>query len=107
MRLDISEWSVEYDELTVTIWISTKQADYKLLSAAPEYLAVWQALQRKTVTSQPPSRLPAHARHTWDFPVTEGTSGLFVGRLSPHALLGCCRRIPHRHSSSWPSRSCD
>ena len=48
-RLDISEWSVEYDELVVTIWVSTEKADYKLISAAPEYLELWQTLQLKTV----------------------------------------------------------
>ena len=49
VRLDVSEWSVEYDELLVTVWASTSSADYKLLSAAPIYRQFWQTLQRKTV----------------------------------------------------------
>ena len=31
----VTEWSVEYDELDVTVWVSTSVADYKLLSPAP------------------------------------------------------------------------
>ena len=49
MRLSgVTEWSVEYDELTVTVWVSTSVADYKLLSPAPLYSALWEVLQRKT-----------------------------------------------------------
>ena len=28
----VREWSVEYDELNVTIWVSTDVADYKLFT---------------------------------------------------------------------------
>ena len=43
----VKEWSVEYDELTVTVWVSTETADYKLLSPAPLYAPLWEVLQRK------------------------------------------------------------
>ncbi|KAL1503712.1 hypothetical protein AB1Y20_012185 [Prymnesium parvum] len=51
VRLEVKEWSVEYDELAVTVWVSTARADYKLLSAAPPYEALWRTLQRKTVVA--------------------------------------------------------
>ena len=44
----VPEWSVEYDELTVVIWVSTAVADYKLLAPAAQYDAFWQVLRRKT-----------------------------------------------------------
>ena len=44
----VTEWSVEYDDLAVTVWVSTTTADYKLISAAPLYEALWQELQCKT-----------------------------------------------------------
>ena len=44
----VREWSVEYDELRVTVWVSTATADYKLLSPAPLYAELWAVLQRKT-----------------------------------------------------------
>ena len=44
----VSEWSVEYDELTVTVWVSTATADYKLVSPAPLYAQMWEVLMRKT-----------------------------------------------------------
>ena len=43
----VKEWSVEYDELAVTVWVSTETADYKLLSPAPLYAPLWEVLQRK------------------------------------------------------------
>ncbi len=49
MRLTgVPEWSVEYDQLTVVIWVSTAVADYKLLAPAAPYEPFWQVLQRKT-----------------------------------------------------------
>ena len=37
MRLTgVPEWSVEYDQLTVVIWVSTAVADYKLLAPADD-----------------------------------------------------------------------
>ena len=49
MRLTgVPEWSVEYDELTVVLWVSTAVADYKLLAPAAQYEAFWQVLRRKT-----------------------------------------------------------
>ena len=44
----VPEWSVEYDELTVVLWVSTAVADYKLLTPAAQYDAFWQVLRRKT-----------------------------------------------------------
>lgn len=44
----VPEWSVEYDELTVVLWVSTAVADYKLLAPAAQYDAFWQVLRRKT-----------------------------------------------------------
>ena len=44
----VPEWSVEYDQLTVVIWVSTAVADYKLLAPAAPYEPFWQVLQRKT-----------------------------------------------------------
>jgi len=44
----VQEWSVEYDELNVTVWVSTATADYKLLSPALTYEPLWTPLQRKT-----------------------------------------------------------
>ena len=43
----VREWSVEYDELNVTIWVSTDVADYKLFTPAPLYANMWAVLQRK------------------------------------------------------------
>ena len=43
----VREWSVEYEELKVTVWVSTESADYKLLSPAPLYAPTWAVLQRK------------------------------------------------------------
>lgn len=37
VRVTAAEWSIEYDELAVTIWVSTHAADYRLLSPGPQY----------------------------------------------------------------------
>ena len=51
VRVQAREWSVEYDQLTVTVWISSELADYKLLSPARDYAFLWNRLQHKTVRS--------------------------------------------------------
>ena len=68
MRLTgVTEWSVEYDELSVTVWVSTATADYKLLSPAPLYANMWAVLQRKAALAARVSRIylpQCAARHT-------------------------------------------
>ena len=44
----VTEWSVEYADEMVIVWVSTETADYKLLSPAPQYTNLWEVLQRKT-----------------------------------------------------------
>ena len=44
----VTEWSVEYADEMVIVWVSTETADYKLLSPAPQYTPLWEVLQRKT-----------------------------------------------------------
>ena len=47
----VTEWSVEYDALTATVWVSTATADYKLVRPAPAYAKLWEDLELKTLLS--------------------------------------------------------
>ena len=88
MRLEVSEWSVEYDELIVTVWASTAAADYKLISAAPLYKAFWETMTRKTVRRARPCFLRSSAPF--------GITALLP--LAPLALVG-----PHAPTRSLPA----
>ena len=48
VRLVPSEWSVEYDHLQASVWVSTATADYRLLSPSVEYEPLWTLLVRRT-----------------------------------------------------------
>ena len=50
----VTEWSLEYDNLNVTVWVSSATADYKLVSAAPAYASIWAVLDKKALL---PSRI--------------------------------------------------
>ena len=49
----VTEWSVEYDELAVTVWVSTSVADYKLVSAAPLYKPIWKVSAGSWIATSP------------------------------------------------------
>lgn len=49
LRLTATEWSVEYDDdVRATVWASTENADYQLVSPWAPYAALWDTLKRKT-----------------------------------------------------------
>ena len=70
----VTEWSVEYDALTATVWVSTATADYKLVRPAPAYAKLWEELELKTLLSARAIAL-----------ITE-TKGLTFGQLRQHMV---------------------
>lgn len=70
----VTEWSVEYDALTATVWVSTATADYKLVRPAPAYAKLWEELELKTLLSARAIAL-----------ITE-TKGLTFGQLRQHVV---------------------
>lgn len=70
----VTEWSVEYDALTATVWVSTATADYKLVRPAPAYAKLWEGLELKTLLSARAIAL-----------ITE-TKGMTFGQLRQHVI---------------------
>ena len=83
----VTDWSVEYDALSATVWVSTATADYKLVRPAPAYATLWESLERKTLLSARSIALITEHSTGW---TSHGTQG----RLGTSLPLGT--------SLSWP-----